>query len=52
MRRNLAHRHIPAAIVDQLREMGLCGLMIQRSMAGGVSRSDDALCVEELARGG
>src|ERR1700724_1014761 len=42
----------PQAIVDQLREMGLFGLMIPQEYGGlGGSLLTYALCVEELARG-
>ncbi|MBV8863714.1 MAG: acyl-CoA dehydrogenase family protein [Mycobacterium sp.] len=42
----------PHAIVDQLREMGLFGLMIPEEYGGlGESLLIYALCVEELARG-
>jgi alkylation response protein AidB-like acyl-CoA dehydrogenase len=42
----------PQAIVDQMREMGLFGLMIPESYGGlGESLLTYALCVEELARG-
>ncbi|MDT5048181.1 MAG: hypothetical protein QOG75_4069, partial [Mycobacterium sp.] len=40
----------PQAIVDQMREMGLFGLMIPQEYAGlGESLLTYALCVEELA---
>src|SRR6202000_423679 len=43
----------PQAIVDQMREMGLFGLMIPQEYGGlGESLLAYALCVEELARGG
>src|ERR1700743_2796913 len=42
----------PQAIVDQMREMGLFGLMIPQEYGGlGESLLTYALCVEELARG-
>jgi len=42
----------PQAIVDQMREMGLFGLMIPEEYGGlGESLLTYALCVEELARG-
>jgi butyryl-CoA dehydrogenase len=42
----------PQAIVDQMREMGLFGLMIPTEYGGlGESLLTYALCVEELARG-
>jgi len=42
----------PQAIVDQMREMGLFGLMIPQEFGGlGESLLTYALCVEELARG-
>src|SRR6202142_4061911 len=42
----------PQAIVDQMREMGLFGLMIPQEYGGLVeSLLTYALCVEELARG-
>src|ERR1700760_4863343 len=42
----------PQAIVDQMREMGLFGLMIPPEYGGlGESLLTYALCVEELARG-
>lgn len=42
----------PQAIVDQLRDMGLFGLMIPEEYGGlGESLLTYALCVEELARG-
>lgn len=42
----------PQAIVDQMREMGLFGLMIPDEYGGlGESLLTYALCVEELARG-
>src|ERR1700740_2298332 len=42
----------PQDIVDQMREMGLFGLMIPESYGGlGESLLTYALCVEELARG-
>jgi len=42
----------PQAIVDQMREMGLFGLMIPAEYGGlGESLLTYALCVEELARG-
>jgi alkylation response protein AidB-like acyl-CoA dehydrogenase len=42
----------PQAIVDQMREMGLFGLMIPQDYGGlGESLLTYALCVEELARG-
>ena len=42
----------PHAIVDQMREMGLFGLMIPQEYGGlGESLLTYALCVEELARG-
>ncbi|MDT5371871.1 MAG: hypothetical protein QOC62_6302, partial [Mycobacterium sp.] len=42
----------PQHIVDQMREMGLFGLMIPESYGGlGESLLTYALCVEELARG-
>jgi alkylation response protein AidB-like acyl-CoA dehydrogenase len=42
----------PTDIVDQMREMGLFGLMIPESYGGlGESLLTYALCVEELARG-
>src|SRR5690242_4517960 len=42
----------PQAIVDQMREMGLFGLMIPQEYGGlGESLLSYALCVEELARG-
>jgi hypothetical protein len=42
----------PQAIVDQMREMGLFGLMIPEDFGGlGESLLTYALCVEELARG-
>jgi alkylation response protein AidB-like acyl-CoA dehydrogenase len=42
----------PQAIVDQMREMGLFGLMIPEQYGGlGESLLTYALCVEELARG-
>ncbi|MBF4480358.1 (2S)-methylsuccinyl-CoA dehydrogenase [Rhodococcus rhodochrous J3] len=42
----------PQAIVDQMREMGLFGLMIPEEYDGlGESLLTYALCVEELARG-
>src|SRR3954468_24619209 len=42
----------PQAIVDQMREMGLFGLMIPEEFGGrGESLLTYALCVEELARG-
>src|SRR6202045_1096501 len=42
----------PQHIVDQMREMGLFGLMIPESYSGlGESLLTYALCVEELARG-
>ena len=42
----------PQAIVDQMREMGLFGLMIPQEYDGlGESLLTYALCVEELARG-
>ncbi len=42
----------PEAIVDQMREMGLFGLMIPQEYGGlGESLLTYALCVEELARG-
>ena len=42
----------PQAIVDQMREMGLFGLMIPTEFGGlGESLLTYALCVEELARG-
>jgi hypothetical protein len=42
----------PHAIVDQMREMGLFGLMIPEEYGGlGESLLTYALCVEELARG-
>ena len=49
----LEHADIyPQAIVDQMREMGLFGLMIPVEYGGlGESLLTYALCVEELARG-
>ncbi|WP_418345157.1 acyl-CoA dehydrogenase family protein [Rhodococcus pyridinivorans] len=49
----LEHSDIyPQAIVDQMREMGLFGLMIPEEYGGlGESLLTYALCVEELARG-
>jgi alkylation response protein AidB-like acyl-CoA dehydrogenase len=42
----------PQAIVDQMRDMGLFGLMIPQEYGGlGESLLTYALCVEELARG-
>lgn len=42
----------PQAIVDQMREMGLFGLMVPEEYGGlGESLLTYALCVEELARG-
>src|SRR6201987_2955192 len=42
----------PQDIVDQMRKMGLFGLMIPEQYGGlGESRLTYALCVEELARG-
>jgi alkylation response protein AidB-like acyl-CoA dehydrogenase len=42
----------PQAIVDQMREMGLFGLMIPQEYGGlGESLLTYALCIEELARG-
>ncbi|MEI7548622.1 MAG: acyl-CoA dehydrogenase family protein, partial [Actinomycetota bacterium] len=42
----------PQAIVDQMRKMGLFGLMIPAEYGGlGESLLTYALCVEELARG-
>src|SRR5579859_7738116 len=42
----------PQAIVDQMRDMGLFGLMIPTEYGGlGESLLTYALCVEELARG-
>ena len=42
----------PQAIVDQMREMGLFGLMIPEEYGGvGESLLTYALCIEELARG-
>jgi hypothetical protein len=42
----------PQAIVDQMREMGLFGMMIPQEYGGlGESLLTYALCVEELARG-
>jgi alkylation response protein AidB-like acyl-CoA dehydrogenase len=42
----------PQAIVDQMRDMGLFGLMIPQEYGGlGESLLSYALCVEELARG-
>ncbi|WP_407107627.1 acyl-CoA dehydrogenase family protein [Rhodococcus aetherivorans] len=42
----------PQAIVDQMREMGLFGMMIPEEYGGlGESLLTYALCVEELARG-
>src|SRR6201984_206502 len=42
----------PQDIVDQMREMGLFGLMIPQEYGGlGESLLTYALCVEELARG-
>ncbi len=42
----------PQAIIDQMREMGLFGLMIPEQYGGlGQSLLTYALCVEELARG-
>src|ERR1700753_2390905 len=42
----------PKAIVDQMRELGLFGLMIPQEYGGlGESLLTYALCVEELARG-
>jgi alkylation response protein AidB-like acyl-CoA dehydrogenase len=42
----------PQAIVDQMREMGLFGLMIGEEYGGlGESLLTYALCIEELARG-
>ncbi len=42
----------PQAIVDQMREMGLFGLMIPEEYGGlGESLLTYALCVEEIARG-
>src|SRR5580704_2883087 len=42
----------PQAIVDQMREMGLFGLMIPQDYGGlGESLLTYALCIEELARG-
>ena len=42
----------PQAIVDEMREMGLFGLMIPEEYGGlGESLLTYALCVEELARG-
>src|SRR6201995_1250741 len=42
----------PKAIVDQMREMGLFGLMIPQEFGGvGESLLTYVLCVEELARG-
>ena len=42
----------PQAIVDQMKEMGLFGLMIPQEYGGlGESLLTYALCVEELARG-
>ena len=42
----------PQDIVDQMREMGLFGLMIPEEYGGlGESLLTYALCVEELARG-
>jgi butyryl-CoA dehydrogenase len=42
----------PQAIVDQMKEMGLFGLMIPEEYGGlGESLLTYALCVEELARG-
>ncbi|HZQ33456.1 MAG TPA: acyl-CoA dehydrogenase family protein, partial [Mycobacterium sp.] len=42
----------PQEIVDQMREMGLFGLMIPQEYGGlGESLLTYALCVEELARG-
>src|ERR1700749_948177 len=42
----------PQQIVDQMREMGLFGLMIPQEYGGlGESLLTYALCVEELARG-
>ena len=42
----------PQAIVDQLREMGLFGLMIPQEYGGlGESLLTYALCIEELGRG-
>jgi alkylation response protein AidB-like acyl-CoA dehydrogenase len=42
----------PQAIVDQMKEMGLFGLMIPEEFGGlGESLLTYALCVEELARG-
>ncbi|MCX6483312.1 MAG: acyl-CoA dehydrogenase family protein [Mycobacterium sp.] len=50
---DLEHADIyPQAIVDQMREMGLFGLMIPAEYGGlGESLLTYALCVEELARG-
>jgi alkylation response protein AidB-like acyl-CoA dehydrogenase len=49
----LEHSDIyPQSIVDQMREMGLFGLMIPEEYGGlGESLLTYALCVEELARG-
>src|SRR6201998_4691344 len=42
----------PQEIVDQMRDMGLFGLMISQEYGGlGESLLTYALCVEELARG-
>ncbi len=51
--RDLEHSDTyPQAIVDQMREMGLFGLMIPAEYGGlGESLLTYALCVEELARG-
>ena len=46
------HDTYPQDIVDQMRDMGLFGLMIPQEYGGlGESLLTYALCVEELARG-